>query len=376
MTRVVPPRRFVQLVAIGASGLLAAVVGLAVGLAGRDRVVAEPPAPLTGCPEPGACAVGVAGPPLRVLAEPRQLAVGTAVNANALADEGYRTVLGREFNAVTAEQAMKWSTVEPARGEYDRAAADQLVTFAQRHDQRVYGHALVWHKQVPGWVTGGPFSDAETAAVLRAHIMDEVSYFRDRVWAWDVVNEALAQDGSLRDTIWLRRLGPGYIADAFRWARTADPDVQLFINDFGIEGVNPKSDALYALVKGLLAQGVPIDGVGFQVHWTLDPLPRTFTDNLARFAALGLDVAVTELDARMPEPATPERLVRQAEVYGQAIAGCLAVPRCVSFTVWGFTDAYSWVPHAYPGVGSATMFDEKLVPKPAYGAVADALRIR
>lgn len=368
-----PPPRLAQLVAIGVSALLVMVAGLVAGLAGRDPVVAEPP------PAAAAPVAQPVEPPLRVLAGDR-LAIGSAVNVDALADPRYRAVLGREFNAVTAEQAMKWSAVEPAKGRYDRAAADRLIVFAQQHDQRVYGHALVWHKQVPGWVTDTPAetpaSRPATGELLRRHVEDEVSYFRGRVWAWDVVNEPLADDGTLRQSIWLRQLGPGYLADAFRWARAADPQARLFLNEYGVEGVNPKSDALYALVRDLRAAGVPIDGVGFQVHWTLDPLPSSFTDNLARFAALGVDVAITELDTRMPVPATPERLRRQAAVYQQAIGACLAVPRCVSFTVWGFTDAYSWVPGAHPGLGAATMFDQNLIPKPAYGAVAGRLRIR
>jgi endo-1,4-beta-xylanase len=374
MKRVVPPRRLAQLVAIGASALLAAVVGLALGFAGRDRVVAEPPAPADACPEPGPCAAPAGGSPLRVLAEARQLIVGSAVNADALAGERYRAVLGREFSAITPEHAMKWSVVEPARGVYRRAAADQLIAFAQERDQRVYGHALVWHRQVPAWVTGGSFSDQQTAALLRAHVRDEVGYFRDRVWAWDVVNEALDEDGALRDSLWLRRLGPGYLADAFRWARAADPDAKLFINDYAIEGINPKSDALYDLVARLVADDVPIDGVGFQLHWNLNPLPGSFVDNLRRFAALGVDVAITELDVRIPEPVTAEKLARQADLYGEVVDACLAVARCVSVTVWGFSDAHSWVPRAYPGKGAAAMFDEDLLPKPAYDAVSEALR--
>lgn len=370
----VPPRRLAQLVAIGASALLAAVVGLALGFAGRDRVVAEPPAPADACPEPGPCAAPAGGSPLRVLAEARQLIVGSAVNADALAGERYRAVLGHEFSAITPEHAMKWSVVEPARGDYRRAAADQLIAFAQERDQRVYGHALVWHRQVPAWVTGGSFSDQQTAALLRAHVRDEVGYFRDRVWAWDVVNEALDEDGALRDSLWLRRLGPGYLADAFRWARAADPDAKLFINDYAIEGINPKSDALYDLVARLVADDVPIDGVGFQLHWNLNPLPGSFVDNLRRFAALGVDVAITELDVRIPEPVTAEKLARQADLYGEVVGACLAVARCVSVTVWGFSDAHSWVPRAYPGKGAAAMFDEDLLPKPAYDAVSEALR--
>jgi endo-1,4-beta-xylanase len=362
-----PPLRLSHVLAAFVSVLLVGVAGLVAGFATRGAGEVDLPPPtavLAPAPEVS----------LRTLAEPHQLRMGTAVDTNALANPLYRDLLSRQFSAVTAEDVMKWTAVEPAQGVYNRAATDQLIAFAEASDQEVYGHTLVWHKQVPEWVSGGAFSDAQLADVLRRHIQDEVSYFRGNVWAWDVVNEPLVEDGSLRDSLWSQRLGPGYIADAFRWARAADPDVQLFINDFGIEGINAKSNALYDLVASLLAEDVPIDGVGFQVHWTLAPLPNTFVDNLRRFAALGVDVAITELDARMPEPATPEKLEQQAAVYAEAIDTCLAVDGCVSFTVWGFTDAHSWVPRFYPGMGAAAMFDADFRPKPAYEAVVDALR--
>jgi endo-1,4-beta-xylanase len=366
--RTVPPLRLSHVLAAGTAMLLFGVVGLVAGFATRGAGEPDLPAP------PTAVLAPAPEESLRTLAEPRQLRVGTAVDTNALANPRYHSILAREFNAVTAEDVMKWTTVEPAPGVYDRAAADQLVAFAEANNQEVYGHTLVWHRQVPAWVTEGEFSDPALQELLRTHIQDEVSHFRGKVWAWDVVNEPFDPDGSYRDSIWLRRLGPGYIADALRWARAADPDAKLFINDFGIEGVNPKSNALYDLVASLLAEDVPIDGVGFQVHWTLDPLPDSFVENLRRFAALGVDVAITELDARIPEPVTPDKLERQASVYAEATEACLAVDECVSLTVWGFTDAHSWVPRFYPGVGAAAMFDADFRPKPAYEAVAEALR--
>lgn len=365
-------------VVIGVVGALALLIGVVAGVVERHPGPRYLPAGcqlwlVEGADDEDSCLRPEGLPPLRELADARRIRLGSAVNVDALRDAEYREILGREFNAVTPETAMKWSMVEPRRGEYDRSAADELLAFAERHDQQVYGHTLVWHKQVPDWVTEGDYDDAQLRDVLRKHVQDEASYFRGRVWAWDVVNEALDEDGTLRDSLWARRLGPDYIADAFRWAEAADPDAKLFINDYGIEGINTKSDAMYALVGRLLAQGVPIDGVGFQVHWSLDPLPDTLQANLERFAALGVDVAITELDVRMPEPATEEQLKRQAELYAQVVGACLAVPRCVSVTVWGFSDAYSWVPSQYPGRGAAAIFDADHRPKPAYTAVAEML---
>jgi endo-1,4-beta-xylanase len=306
------------------------------------------------------------------------LRIGTAVDTDVLAAEpAYRRTIAEQFSTVTAENVMKWQLVEPTQGQYDWDAADGLVRFAQRIHATVRGHTLVWHNQLPGWLTGGSFTDEELRALLRKHVTDEVSHFRGRIWQWDVVNEAFNEDGTLRDTIWRARLGDGYIADAFRWARRADREAKLYINDYNIEGVNPKSDGLYQLVKRLRAEGVPIDGVGIQGHLGIQyGFPDSIRENLQRFADLGVDVALTEVDVRMPLPVTDEKLQTQADYYSRLTQACLAVRRCVAFTVWGFTDAHSWVPGFFDGEGAACLYDEQLRPKPAYFAVRDDLASR
>jgi endo-1,4-beta-xylanase len=310
---------------------------------------------------------------LRDLA-PRPL-IGTAVNTDLLdADPTYTRILDREFNSVTPENAMKWESIERERGVLDFSAADRLVAHARAHRQIVRGHTLVWHNQLPTWLTSGTFTNDELEAILRSHIIDEVSHFRGRIYAWDVVNEALNEDGTLRDTIWLRQLGPGYIAKAFRWAHQADPHAKLYYNDYNLESIGPKSDAAYALVRDLRREGVRIDGVGFQGHLGIQyPYPDTLTDNLRRFAALGVDVALTEVDVRMILPVTAEKLAIQADQFKGMLNSCQAVRRCVSYTVWGFDDLHSWVPGVFAGEGAATPFDEQYRPKPAYFALRDAL---
>jgi endo-1,4-beta-xylanase len=303
------------------------------------------------------------------------LRLGTAVNTDALAtDRRYAEVLGQEFGTVTAEDAMKWGRIEPAQGVFNWAAADRLVEYAGRYGQQVYGHTLVWHEALPAWLPADTIGPADAATLLSRHIDTVVSRYRGRVWAWDVVNEPFEYTGRMRESVWSRTLGPGYIAQALRWARAADPDVRLFINDYGIEGVNRKSDALYALVKRLKADGVPIDGIGFQTHTTTSRgLPSSFVRNMSRFTALGLEVAITEADVRIPLPVTPDKLAAQAAIYGDALKVCLTVPRCVSFTVWGFSDRYSWVPTVHAEAGAACVLDADLRPKPAYAALAAAL---
>ena len=301
--------------------------------------------------------------------------IGTAVNTDLLgSDATYTAILDREFNSVTPENAMKWESVEAQRGVLDFSAADRLVAHARAHHQIVRGHTLVWHSQLPAWLTSGTFTNDELEAILHKHITDEVSHFRGRIYAWDVVNEAFNEDGTLRDTIWLRQLGPGYIAEAFRWARQADPHAKLYYNDYNLESIGAKSDAALALVQSLRRQGVPIDGVGFQGHLDIQyPYPDTLGDNLKRFAALGVDVAITEADVRMPLPVTDEKLATQADYFTGMLNSCRAVRRCVSFTVWGFDDRHSWVPTVFAGEGAATPFDESYQPKPAYFALRNAL---
>ena len=304
--------------------------------------------------------------------------IGTAVALPQLqTDTGYQEVLAREFNAVTPENALKWGPVEPAQGTFDWSGADEIVAFAQAHGQKVRGHTLGWHNQLPGWLSGGTFTSAQLGEILKNHIATEVGRYAGKIYAWDVVNEPFADDGTWRDTIWLRGLGQGYVADALRWARAADPIAKLYINDYDNEGINAKSDAMYELVKSLKAQGVPLDGVGIQAHYDLaKPFPSDIAANLRRFADLGLEVAFTELDARFQLPATESALAQQATYYGQTVSACLAVSACVGVTVWGFTDKYSWVPFSFPGEGAACLYDENLVPKAAYGAVLAALTAR
>ena len=308
---------------------------------------------------------------LRELAKPDGLAVGTAVDMAALdSDATYRRLAGQQFSSVTPENVMKWEVVEPRQGEFDFSQADELVRFARAHHQKVRGHTLVWHNQLPTWVTGRSWTRPELRAVLRRHIQSEVGHFRGRVWAWDVVNEAFNDDGTLRDTLWLKVLGPGYIADAFRWAHQADPKARLFYNDYNIEGVNAKSDAVYSLVRRLRSHGVQVQGVGLQGHLgTQYALPNHVGANMRRFGRLGVDTAVTEADVRSVLPVDDAEVQAQAQGYSLLMQSCLLEPRCVSFTVWGFTDKYQWVPQTFPGEGSAALWDADYVAKPAYDAL-------
>ncbi len=301
--------------------------------------------------------------------------IGSAVSADALSsDARYAQILGQQFSAITPENEMKWVSIEGQQGVYTFGSADAEVAFAEQHRQLVRGHNLIWFSQLPGWLTEGSFTKAQLADILKQHIMTEAGHFRGKIWQWDVVNEPFEEDGTLRSTIWLNALGPDYIADALRWTHEADPQAALFLNDYNIEGIGPKSDALYALVKNLKAEGVPLDGIGFETHLDLQyNVPPMIQENFQRFAALGLQIAITEMDVRMTLPATSETLAAQANVYAQLLQDCLAVRQCVDFTVWEYTDKYSWVPEFFTGEGAADIYDENLAPKPAYTALIHAL---
>jgi len=319
----------------------------------------------------GSDAKPLPGQPLRVLAKAKGIELGTAIRGDqARKNRAYRQTIAAQFSSVTPENEMKWDAVEPAEGRFEFGRADAIVDRAREAKQKIRGHTLVWHFQLPGWVrTLGP---RDLEAALREHIRRVVGHYRDDVSVWDVVNEPISDRGGLRPSVFARRLGPGFIALAFRLAHAADPDAKLYLNEIGAEGINAKSNRLYEIVSGLKREGVPIDGVGFQVHSNLAGLPGDFVANMQRFAALGLDIAITEADVGLKLPASAQDLEAQARIYEQIVTSCLTVS-CASLTFWGFTDGRSWISETQAGMGAATLLDGQLHPKPAFFAVQRAL---
>lgn len=316
-------------------------------------------------------------PTLRALAEARGFWIGAAADAKAISQEPrYAELLAQEYNMLTPENVMKFEYIHPEPERYDFSLADLLVDFAQAHGMAVRGHTLVWHNQLPKWILQGQFTQDEWMTILREHIHTVVGHYRGKVVAWDVVNEAFDEQGTLRDTIWLRHIGPQYIALAFQWAHEANPQAKLFYNDYGAEGLSPKSEAVYQMVQGLLKEGIPIHGVGLQMHIALNTAPATseVVANMQRLGALGLEMHITEMDVRIAENNTLQGLKQQAEIYGDMLGVCLSAANCKAFVVWGLTDRYSWIPQ-YFGVADAPLpFDENFQPKPAYYALMDVLK--
>ena len=319
----------------------------------------------------GADAKPLPGTPLRDLGKRRGIEVGTAVRGGVLRrNRAYRQIAAAQFSSVTPENGMKWANVEPSRGDFKFDIGDEVVATARDAGQKVRGHTLVWHAQVPDWVK--QLDAGELRQAMREHIRREMEHFKNDVGVWDVVNEPITDQGGLRQSVFQRRLGAGFIEDAFRTARAADADAKLYLNEIGAEGINPKSNRLYEIVRDLRARGVPIDGVGLQTHANLNGLPADMVDNMRRFRALGLDVAITEADVALKLPPSQADLRAQADIYAQIVNNCLAVD-CRSLTFWGFTDGRSWISETQAGMGAATLLDASLRPKPAFFAVQRAL---
>lgn len=330
---------------------------------------------------------------------PRDLAIGSAVWAqrdllsyDPAAPTELQRVLGAQFSSVTPENDMKWDAIHPAPDVYDFASADALVAFAEANGQEVRGHTLLWHSQNPAWVTAASstWTCDDARAVLEDHIRTVVGHFKGEIYEWDVANE-IFQDNWDAGGVRLRTEANPFlracaddpvalIGDAFRWAHEADPDAVLFLNDYNAEGINEKTDAYYDLAQRLLADGVPLSGFGAQGHLSLlYGFDTSIQANFERFAALGLKVAVTEADVRIPlldgeTGPTPAQVAEQAARYDAMLVACLNVPACSSFTVWGFPDANSWVPAVFPGEGWATIFEDDFSPKPAFDAMLASLR--
>ncbi|KAG8706054.1 hypothetical protein FRC08_001302 [Ceratobasidium sp. 394] len=290
-------------------------------------------------------------------------------------DSAYLALTGNvsEFGANTPGNQLKWDATEKSRNVFTFTNADYEVSWAKNHSQIVRGHTFAWYSQLPSWVSGGGFDNATLISILQNHIATVARRYKGQLYSWDVVNEAFNDDGTWRSNVYYTTIGPSYVAIALRAARAADPGAKLYINDYNIEWTGSKSDAIYALAKDLLAQGVPLDGIGFQAHLIVNSFSRTFQANFQRFADLGLDVALTELDIRMTLPATDALLASQAENYAYVVKSCVAVARCVGITTWDTSDDYSWIPSVFSGQGAALLFDANKKPKPAYYSVADAL---
>ncbi|MEV0026471.1 endo-1,4-beta-xylanase [Streptomyces atroolivaceus] len=284
---------------------------------------------------------------------------GTAIASGRLGDSTYTSIANREFNMVTAENEMKIDATEPQRGQFNFSSADRVYNWAVQNGKEVRGHTLAWHSQQPGWMQSLSGNDLRQAMI--GHINGVMAHYKGKIVQWDVVNEAFADgsSGARRDSN-LQRSGNDWIELAFRTARAADPSAKLCYNDYNVEDWTwAKTQAMYSMVRDFKQRGVPIDCVGFQAHFNSgSPYNSNFRTTLQNFAALGVDVAVTELDIQGASPTT----------YANVTNDCLAVERCLGVTVWGVRDSDSWRAEHTP-----LLFNNDGSKKAAYSAVLNAL---
>ncbi|KAI0648972.1 glycoside hydrolase superfamily [Trametes meyenii] len=304
-----------------------------------------------------------------------KLYFGSATDNPELTDTAYVAKLsdGKEFGQITPGNSMKWDATEPTRGTFTFSGGDTIANLAKKNGQLLRGHNCVWYNQLPNWVANGQFTKDDLTDVIQTHCGTLVGHFKGQIYSWDVINEPFNDDGTWRQDVFYNTLGTDYIPIALKAARAADPNAKLYINDYNIEQAGAKSTAMLNLVKQLQADGVPIDGVGFQSHFIVGEIPGTFQQTLEQFTALGLEVAITELDIRMTLPATAALLSQQQKDYQTVVQACTNVKGCVGVTIWDWTDKYSWVPSTFSGQGAALPWDENFNKKPAYTGIVAAL---
>ena len=301
-------------------------------------------------------------------------------------DDGETGLVGREFDLLVGENEMKFDATEPSQGVFNYGGADAVMWVADRNKQEVRGHTLAWHSQVPSWVSqdgkknNNNFSRRELLDILKNHIFNVVGQYKGRIREWDVCNEVLDDDQSivrtnpdsykLRPSIWSTYIGEEFIDSAFVWAHQADPEARLFINEYGAEFMgDTKTEAYYNLIKRLKADNRPIDGCGLQCHLTTGQLDTLKLEkNIRRYAELGMDCIITELDIALANPYAADALDTQAKEYGAITRVFLRNDNCPSMLVWGISDNHSWRQN------SPLLFDAGLKPKAAYYNVHAQLR--
>ncbi|KAJ3900340.1 endo-beta-1,4-glucanase [Lentinula edodes] len=287
-------------------------------------------------------------------------------------DATYKAILSDNtlFGQLSPENAMKWDATEPEQGVFTFTNGDVIVALAQANGQIMRGHNTVWGSQLPSWVSDSGFDNATLISVMQNHVSTVIGHYKGQMLTYlTMYAEPFNDDGTLASNVFFETIGPTYIDLALQAARAADPNAKLYINDFNIEGEGAKATAMENLVTDLKSRGIPIDGIGLESHFILGEIPTTLQAQMEAFTALGVEVAVTELDIRMTLPETDALLAQQQTDYQTVVSACTAVADCVGVTVWEYTDKYSWVPSTFAGQGDADPWDENLEMKPAYDGI-------
>jgi endo-1,4-beta-xylanase len=310
--------------------------------------------------------------------------VGVAIPTSFIDNQKKADLIKRHFNSVTAENDMKWSSIQSTEGTFTFTNADKIVAFAEANGMRVRGHCLCWHNQVPSWI----FKDGQATASkklvlqrLRTHITTVMTHFKGKVYAWDVVNEAIDDGNSIyRTSLWYNICGEDYIIEAFKAARAADPDAKLFYNDY--TAIDPtKSDKIYNLLAKLKEQDL-VDGIGLQGHWNISyPSGSLISNAFTKYKSLGIELQITELDVSVytsnsdPESEYTDFIAqKQSVAYGSYFLEFRSFKDALTgVTFWGLADDYTWLDN-FPVAGRKNyplLFDVNLDPKPAYFEIID-----
>ena len=300
---------------------------------------------------------------------------------------------------------IQWLFTEPEQGVFNFTEGDVVTGFAEENGQIMRCHALVWHSQLAPWVEEGEWTAEELRQIIVDHVTEVAGYYRGKCYAWDVVNEALNEDGTYRESVFYEVLGEEYIKLAFQVASEVDPEAKLYYNDYNLESPGPKAKGAVRIVEMLQEAGIKVDGIGMQAHLIAGSAP-SLDDQIAvmeSYAATGVEVAVTELDVRIEMPTNETNLEWQREVYrdvsftlplpffpflpspgpsqrtskltGQKTVGaCVQVDACIGVTIWDFYDPFSWVPDVFEGEGAALLWFEDFEKHPAYDGVVEALK--
>jgi endo-1,4-beta-xylanase len=369
--------------------------------------------------------------PLKTLAQAHGIDIGVAVSFPGSGRAQYDSLITRNFTGIVAENDQKWGSISNNPGVYSWTNSDRMVDFAQQHGLKLRFHTFVWHQQ-SSYIANGhnagvaqptdpaKYTRAEAFTHMRNHIGAVMGRYKTRnggqmnvISEWDVVNEAVARDSGNSDTAKLyggMRLSTGnpvnldsglsrwvgytqgetndfdYIDSAFVIAHRNDSTARLVYNDYDAEGMGIKAASVYSLVSKLKSRNIPVHVLGMQCHWYIGPStsgsggawdPQQTVQNMARIAALGLDISITELDIRFQNPSDSLKLQQQRQAYETILSICLAQPRCKKFFVWGVRDGSSWIISRYPGYGSPLLFTgtgTTYTPKPAYDGLIHVLQ--
>ena len=308
--------------------------------------------------------------------------LGASVNPRMLNEnEEYRIIASNEFTGMTAENHMKMMLIHPEAARFDFTKGDEILDFAKASGKRMHGHTLVWHNQVPQWMKDFQGDQKAWEELLKNHIQTVASHYKGKIAGWDVVNESFLDDGSLRPSLWADHI-PDYIAKSFQWAHEADPDAILFYNDYGQDGKPKKMQAILDLVSDLKRRGIPIHGLGLQMHINVDSKRNELQEVLDKSAATGLKIHLSELDIAVNPKNNPDFIYdekvasAQAEQFNFVFKSYAKIPAAQQYgiTFWNISDKDSWLrgyfkrPKEYP-----LLFDDKMKRKPAYTTLINFL---